>query len=395
MIAWVLGQSLSGYFSQPFCPADTTAVQTIPDETQPTYPYSNCSEYYNGGGGDAGDWCRGGSYFLFASGAGVNTALTGGGVRIWWRCDGPLTGPAVLFIHGYPTSSFDTWAPTSRLLESTHRVCHVDHQGYGFSDKPRAPYYYSIYEHAAALDHFVTHVAQLSSFAIATHDMGSSVGFAFLEKFYNPATRLSGATPPAYTITHHLITNGNIWLPLSQLSVMQLAYLDNRTGPLLETSVNDPASTFPSGTICSLFNGQLNPFTGGRVPVDCDGIRSATNYREGRRVTSELMQYLQQRACYESNWLSALNASTVNATLVWGQTDPVAPPSVADYVWSNGLATRPSGAPARYLRVSLAGHFACHDEAALYACLLRDPRADCTAQTSDTLVEAGCTHADC
>lgn len=76
-------QALTGSFSQPFCPADTTTVQSIPDETQPTYSYSNCSEYYNGGGGDVGDWCRGGSYFLFASGAGVNTALTGGGVRIW------------------------------------------------------------------------------------------------------------------------------------------------------------------------------------------------------------------------------------------------------------------------------------------------------------------------
>ena len=70
------------------------------------------------------------------------------------------------------------------------------------------------------------------------------------------------------------------------------------------------------------------------------------------------------------------------------QRDPVAPLRVAEYVWNNSLAIRPN-APARYVRSADGGHFLCHDTPELYACLVRDPRGNCTQGSS---FEAGSTY---
>ena len=315
MLAYFIGRHSRTPFAQPFCPAANQIDSLIPIppvEPQPTYPYATCHEFYAteseqaslDANGEAADWCRGGSYFTFV-GAGRNTQITNGGVQMWWRCDGPPC-PGVLFIHGYPTSSWDTWSGVSKLLESTHRVCHVDHQGFGFSAKPRAPYYYSIYEHAAALNHFVTHVAMLTSFQIVTHDMGSSVGFAFLEKFVNVGTRLA---TPSFNVTHHTITNGNVWLPLSSLTFFQLALLDNTTGWAMEQGMTSNGYANAVGV--------YRPSLTGTSKADALGTTIA--YQDGMRASNDVNQYLQQRACYENNWMAALNESSVPATLVWGR----------------------------------------------------------------------------
>lgn len=378
MFTW--GVNPANRMPEPFCPSAAQMENLVPIPPvarQATYAYANaCEQYYADAdtarldpNSAAADWCRGGAYFTFRSGAGRNIEISGGGVKIWWRCDGSASNPHVLFVHGYPTSSWDTWSDASNLLKSTHYVCHVDHQGFGFSQKLVAPYYYSIYEHAAALNEFVTNVAHLDAFTMVTHDMGSSVGFAFLEKFVNPATALS---PPAFTLAHHIITNGNVWLPFSSLSFSQLALLDNRTGPLFEVML----TSLPYGrsAIGALF----------KPPLGSDALSSLgtiSKFQDGRKNTNDLNQYLQQRACWESNWLGALNASAVPATLVWGELDPVAGPLVADYVWNASLSIRPN-APARFLMAPGGGHYMCHDEPALFACLVRDPRGACTGAGS-------------
>jgi pimeloyl-ACP methyl ester carboxylesterase len=64
---------------------------------------------------------------------------------------------------------------------------------------------------------------------------------------------------------------------------------------------------------------------------------------------NDLDQYLQQRVCFEANWLAAMNTIAMPATIVWGQEDPVCPSRVGQYVWDASLSVR-SSAPARYIK---------------------------------------------
>lgn len=373
---------LTRNYSQPFCPAakDIPHLNPIPAvDPQPNFTYTTCMEFYDEMSGlrkplvrSAADWCRGGAYFTFRSGAGKNIELTGGGVKMWWRCDGSPSSPQVLFVHGYPTSSFDTWRDTSDLLKGEHYVCHVDHQGMGFSDKPQAPYYYSIYEHAAALNEFVTNVANLTAFHMVTHDMGDSIGFAFLEKFVNPA---SAIVQPTFRLTHHTITNGNVWLPLSSLTSLQLGLLDNRTSAEIEKECLTSPSLFAAAIEHLYFTSFADKLQ------EHASIASVFEYRDGTQNQNDLDQYLQQRACFETSWLAALNTSAVPATLVWGQKDPVAPAAVGQYVWDASLSLRTS-APARYIKSPSGGHYIPHDQPDFFACLVRDPTGNCTHHDS-------------
>jgi len=375
-------------YSQPFCPdaKDIPSLDPIPPVVpQPNYTYTTCMEFYDAMAmlqrwevKSAADWCHGGSYFNFRSGAARNVEVSGGGLKMWWRCDGAPDAPQVLFVHGYPTSSFDTWRAASDLLKTDHYVCHVDHQGMGFSDKPRAPYYYSIYEHAAALHHFVTRVANLSAFHMVTHDMGDSIGFAFLEKFVNPATAI---VQPTFSLTHHTITNGNVWLPLSSLTPFQLGLLDNHTSSEIEKECLSSPSVFAL-MIEHLYGTSIGDRLAEHAP-----IASVFEYQDGTQNQNDLDQYLQQRACFETNWLSALNTSAVPATIVWGQGDPVAPMRVAQFVWDATLSLRTS-ARARFIKSPHGGHYIPHDQPDLYACLVRSPTGNCTMHDA---YEAGST----
>ena len=123
-----------------------------------------------------------------------------------------------------------------------------------------------------------------------------------------------------------------------------------------------------------------------------DALGTMIAYQDGMRASNDVNQYLQQRACYENNWMAALNESSVPATLVWGEEDPVCTTVVSDYVWSASLSVRPN-APARYIKVPDGGHYVCHDQPQLFACLIRDPLGACPWwETSIVSVEAGSTY---
>ena len=109
--------------------------------------------------------------------------------------------------HGWPISSYD-FQDLSALLEPHLYVCSLDYAGHDFSDKPinttTSPYAYHIRDHAQAVYDFVLE-RQLRSFAYLTHDMGSSVGFRFLQLLEEIVA--AGATVP-FELTHHFVLDG-------------------------------------------------------------------------------------------------------------------------------------------------------------------------------------------
>ena len=214
----------------------------------------NCTTYYAGQRNPpatAQRWCNEGSYFTFSS-----RWNAGREVRLFYRCAGNKSNPAIVLGHGWPTSSFD-FQDLSALLEPHLYVCSLDYAGHGFSDKPAnttdAPYAYHIRDHAQALYDLVTGELGLAKFAYLTHDEGSSVGFRFLQMLEERAA--AGKQAP-FALTHHFVLDGSIYLPMANITKSQEDLLSNATGPGIQKLV--PPAVFAAGLGAKVYTPKLS-----------------------------------------------------------------------------------------------------------------------------------------
>ena len=98
------------------------------------------------------------------------------GLKIFYREAGADTSPALLLLHGFPTSShmFRNLIPA---LAKDYHVVAPDLPGFGFSESPdRAQFRYTFDHVADVIDRF-TAVAGLARYAIYVFDYGAPVGF--------------------------------------------------------------------------------------------------------------------------------------------------------------------------------------------------------------------------
>ena len=108
------------------------------------------------------------------------------GIRLAYRELGD--GPAVLMLHGWPTSSF-LWravmAPTARV----NRVIALDLPSFGASDKP-AGIRYSFEFFGRILDLFLAHLG-IDRLGLAVHDLGGPVGLHWTLRHPRCVTKLA------------------------------------------------------------------------------------------------------------------------------------------------------------------------------------------------------------
>ena len=104
------------------------------------------------------------------------TSTTIDGLKVFYREAGNPKAPALLLLHGFPSSShmFRDLIP---LLADRYRVIAPDLPGFGFSDAPdRAKFKYTFDNLAKVIDKF-TESLGLKSYAIYVFDYGAPIGF--------------------------------------------------------------------------------------------------------------------------------------------------------------------------------------------------------------------------
>jgi pimeloyl-ACP methyl ester carboxylesterase len=244
-------------------------------------------------------------------------------VKVFSRRAGTAGAPALVLVHGFPTSSIDFFALTNEL-SSESEIFVLDFPGYGLSDKPPEPHVYSLYDDARLLVHAITEVWQLTEYRMLCHDRGSSVGMIALGML------AAAGRAPADLI----LTNANIYLRLSNLTDFQTALLDDTTGRATA------AATTPDLLARGL---GATTFMPRRTLADPEiaALAKCFAYNDGIRVLPDTIQYLRERAADETGWLEALSHIDVNTTLVWGLHDSVAPLRVANHVWLNYMKDKP------------------------------------------------------
>ncbi len=126
-----------------------------------------------------------------------HSAVKVGDLDVFYREAGPKDAPAVLLLHGFPTSSqmFRTLIP--RLADS-YRVIAPDYPGFGHSSMPpRDRFAYTFDNLAKVVDEFTGKVG-LTTYALYVQDYGAPVGY-----------RLAAAHPDR--VTAIVVQNGNAY----------------------------------------------------------------------------------------------------------------------------------------------------------------------------------------
>ncbi|MDW5614552.1 MULTISPECIES: alpha/beta fold hydrolase [Mycolicibacterium] len=280
------------------------------------------------------DWQRDGTHFTWAS---TTAANAGTEVEVFSRRCGTPGAPALVCVHGFPTSGID-YSALARELAAEFDIYVLDFPGYGLSGKPPSPYVYSLYDDARLLVHAITERWRLTDYRMITHDRGSSVGMIALSMLAE-----SGSTP-----VDVFITNGNVYLPLANLTAFQVALLDEATGRATA------AATTPAMLAAGLGASTFMP----RRSLQDDEIATLAQcfaHNDGISVLPDTVRYLHERATDETGWLERLSTIDVDTTLIWGLHDTVAPLRVANHVWEHYLKSSPGRN--RYWVVPGADHY--------------------------------------
>ena len=269
----------------------------------------------------ADDWLSRGGYFSWRPAQGDVSS-----VEIFHVEIGDPGAPMLLLVHGWPTSSVD-WFEVAGQLSARFRVCALDFPGYGFSDKPRA-WGYSLIRDEELIEFYVSEVIGAEAGVVVAHDRGDSVALL------HAARCAEGRS--AMRLEHLVLSNGNIFLPLSNLTQAQRWALD------AETWSQAAAGLTPLRLAEGMGAATFTPPRQAGDP-EVEALTAIFDYGDGIEVLHEGIQYLVERSKDEQRWLTALAESPFPVTVVWGLYDTVSPPRVASYVWNEYLMLKPGG----------------------------------------------------
>ena len=252
---------------------------------------------------------------------------------------GEPDAPVLALVHGFPTCSVD-WFEVAERLSTRYRVCALDFPGYGFSDKPRG-WGYSLRRDAELLDHYLAEVVGAESVVMVAHDRGDSVALLHAANAADGRARVA--------LEHLVLSNGNIFLALSNLTDAQRLMLHN---PEMVGQLTPELLAAGMGAVT---------FTPPRGPDDPEvqALAATFAHDDGVTVLHETVQYLVERSVDEQAWLRSLAATPLPTTVIWGVYDTVAPVRVATHVWHEHLMFKP-GRNALYL-VPGANHYLQND----------------------------------
>lgn len=230
-----------------------------------------------------------------------------GGHRVYVRSrEGE--GPLLLFLHGFPSSSYDF--RTVMPLLGERPMLAFDFLGFGLSDKPRG-YGYSLFKQADLAEELVSRHFAGRDVVIVAHDMGTSVATELLARDIDGAgkLRLRGA----------LLFNGSIVLNAASLTRGQ-RILRSRFGGL---AARLSSERFFRREFSALFSSS-HPLS----DEEAADQWALICHNGGGKLGHELIAYLDERIAHADRWHGAITDWPGALSLAWGLKDPVATTAV-------------------------------------------------------------------
>jgi pimeloyl-ACP methyl ester carboxylesterase len=232
--------------------------------------------------------------------------------------------PLLLFLHGFPSSSYD-WRPVLER-ETGHAVLAPDFLGFGLSEKPR-DHAYTLHWQADLVEELVRRRGGGGEVFIVAHDMGTSVANELM------ARDLAGDLE--MDLVGVLLLNGSMIQGAASPTLGQ-RILRSPAGPLMSRLSSERFFRQQFGSIFS----PAHPLTEEEAEDQWSLIRAGG----GRTLSHKTIRYMEERFRHADRWHGALRDWPKPLSLAWGMLDPVATPAVLDAV----LELRPAAPVTRF-----------------------------------------------
>ena len=242
-------------------------------------------------------------------------------------------GPAILLLHGFPTSCYD-WRGVVDVLSADFRCLAFDFPGYGLSDKPLA-YSYSLFQQTDAVEGLARALG-VTEAHVVSHDVGQTVHAELLAR--EQEERL------AFRITSSTILNGSTLQDKATVTQFQSLLASNETLPQAIAVCENVSAIYIEGLKALMKRPEA------LSEEDAKVMEELLLYQDGNRRIPALSAYMRERYIHKERWLGALKRTQTPIQLVWADGDPVANVEM-------GRALSKELPQAHYIELSGLGHF--------------------------------------
>jgi pimeloyl-ACP methyl ester carboxylesterase len=220
-------------------------------------------------------------------------------------------GEPIVFLHGYPTASYD-WKYIWDDLKETNKLIALDFIGFGFSDKP-VNYPYSIIDQANIVADLLLEIG-VQRFHLVAHDYAVSVAQELI-------ARQKANLAEDYTILSVCLLNGGLFPELHRPVLMQKLLL-SPLGPLIGKLFNKKRFAKSFGQV----------FAPDKVPseTEMDEFWQLIQYNNGQAIIHKLLHYIADRRVNRDRWVGAVIDPPMPVLLINGSLDPVSGKHLAD-----------------------------------------------------------------
>jgi pimeloyl-ACP methyl ester carboxylesterase len=256
--------------------------------------------------------------------------------------------PALLLLHGFPSSSYDWRALLAE--ERDHAVLAFDFLGFGLSEKPR-DHVYTLGWQADLTEGLVRRHLDGRAVFLVAHDMGTSVATELLARDLEGRLEIE--------LAGVLLFNGSIILERASLTPAQ-RLLRSPVGPLAARLSSE-----------RFFRREFERLFSPAHPLSSEEAADQWSLiceNGGRTLGHRLINYLDERERYAERWHGAVRDWEGALSFAWGTRDPVATVAVLDAL----LELRPQ-APVE--RLTELGHYPQIEDPVAIAATLRSALA--------------------
>ena len=240
--------------------------------------------------------------------------------------ESPVSPMTMLLVHGFPSSSYDYSLLFDDLVSRCGcRVVAIDHLGFGFSDKPKSGYGYSMRDQALNMLAFLK-AKGLEDVHVVAHDMGDTVlteALSILEE-----TGLSGEDSVG-GFKSATFTNGGMVFDKIGLRLGQKILLSGYGDKVVEYVPRVVLKMFTRAQLKTIWSPEANPEI---VRRETEEMLDLIEYKEGNDIINKLSSYLLARRNPENEKVRGVN----EATMILYVGSPTNPSIVSALVWDVG-----------------------------------------------------------
>lgn len=224
-------------------------------------------------------------------------------------------GEPILFLHGFPTASWD-WHKIWEPLAQNYHLIAFDFMGFGYSAKPKS-YHYSIHDQADLAEALLQHLG-IQKPHIFAHDYGDTVGQELMARFIERKEQ----SRERFDIQSMCYLNGGLFPEQHQARPIQKALI-SPLGVFLTPFLNKKM-------LDKNFKQIFGPNTQAS-PQEIDEFYTLIEHKGGKYIFHKLIRYMAERKQYRDRWVNTLIHPPCPTRLIDGALDPVSGRHLAEY----------------------------------------------------------------